>query len=347
MVTTGVSDDIPDLPGLRERWGRDLLHCPYCHGWEVRDRPLGVLGTIPGSVDHALLVRQWSDDVVFFSHTYELDEAERAALDARGIRVVHGRVAGPTRPADPARRGPLGETRRVRPAQGADRSRRDDRRVLIGVILLAAAWNVVGNLFLPGAWYVPANLAAAAALLLIARGAELSTAELGLARRDVPRGVQAGLAASLVVAVVLALAVLLPSAESFLDDEVVATDSAAMRWFRPLVRIPLGTVVVEEVLFRSVLFGLIARSRGEVAAVAATAALFGLWHVVPAWESAEGGAAAVVGAVVATVAVTTVAGVVFALLRRRSRSVVAPMLTHVATNSFAYVAVLIATSGGR
>jgi len=60
LVTTGVSDALPAIPGVRERWGRDLLHCPYCHGWEVRDQPLGVLGTHPGAVLHALLVRQWS-----------------------------------------------------------------------------------------------------------------------------------------------------------------------------------------------------------------------------------------------------------------------------------------------
>ncbi|MCB0959333.1 MAG: NAD(P)/FAD-dependent oxidoreductase [Acidimicrobiales bacterium] len=94
LVTTGVSDDIPDLPGIRERWGRDLLHCPYCHGWEVRDEPLGVLGTIPGSVQHALLIRQWSSDVTFFAHTYDLTELERRQLDARGITVVAGEVAG-------------------------------------------------------------------------------------------------------------------------------------------------------------------------------------------------------------------------------------------------------------
>lgn len=93
LVTTGASDDIPDLPGVRERWGRDLLHCPYCHGWEVRDEPLGVLGTIPGSVQHALLVRQWSADVTFFAHTYEPTDTERSQLDARGIDVVTGEVA--------------------------------------------------------------------------------------------------------------------------------------------------------------------------------------------------------------------------------------------------------------
>jgi len=93
LVASGVRDELPDIVGARERWGRDLLHCPYCHGWEVRDQPLGVLGTGPGSVEHALLVRQWSDDVVFFAHTHPVTAGERAALDARGVSVVDGVVA--------------------------------------------------------------------------------------------------------------------------------------------------------------------------------------------------------------------------------------------------------------
>jgi thioredoxin reductase len=93
LVTTGVGDELPDLPGVRERWGRDLLHCPYCHGWEVRDQALGVLGSHPGAVQHAQLVRQWSDDVVLFAHTLDLSADDERALDARGITVVRGDVA--------------------------------------------------------------------------------------------------------------------------------------------------------------------------------------------------------------------------------------------------------------
>ncbi len=92
LIATGVRDELPDIAGARGRWGRDLLHCPYCHGWEVRDQPIGVLGTRPGSVQHALLVRQWSDDVVFFVHTMELGSDERRRLEARGVQVVHGAV---------------------------------------------------------------------------------------------------------------------------------------------------------------------------------------------------------------------------------------------------------------
>jgi thioredoxin reductase len=92
LITTGLRDQVPDLPGVTERWGRDLLHCPYCHGHEVRDLPIGVLGGSPGAVQHALLLRQWSPDVVFFSHTTELDEVSRELLAARAIDVVEGTV---------------------------------------------------------------------------------------------------------------------------------------------------------------------------------------------------------------------------------------------------------------
>lgn len=93
LVTTGLRDEMPDVPGLRERWGVDVLHCPYCHGYEVRDQPLGVLGGTPQAVEHALLIRQWSEDVVYFPHTDTLDGVDQQRLAARGVRVVPGPVA--------------------------------------------------------------------------------------------------------------------------------------------------------------------------------------------------------------------------------------------------------------
>jgi thioredoxin reductase len=89
LVTTGLRDEIPDIPGVRERWGRDLLHCPYCHGWEVRDQPLGVLGGTPEAVVHAHLIREWSSDVVFFTNGATLTALQREQLVARAIGVVH------------------------------------------------------------------------------------------------------------------------------------------------------------------------------------------------------------------------------------------------------------------
>ena len=94
LVATGLVDELPDVPGLRERWGKDVLHCPYCHGWEVRDAAIGVLATGPLSVHQALLFRQWSDDLVFFAGTGPRPSPDqREQLEARGIRIVEGDVA--------------------------------------------------------------------------------------------------------------------------------------------------------------------------------------------------------------------------------------------------------------
>lgn len=95
LVTTGLVDELPDVPGLRERWGRDVVHCPYCFGWELLDAPLGVLATGPHAVEQALMWRQWSADLVLFRHTGPAPTGEqRERLAARGIPVVAGEVAG-------------------------------------------------------------------------------------------------------------------------------------------------------------------------------------------------------------------------------------------------------------
>lgn len=93
LVATGLRDELPDVPGVRERWGRDLLHCPYCHGYEVHSRPLGVIGGTPEAVAHAHLVRQWSDDVVIFTHTDSLAPDARERLLAHAVGVVEGPIA--------------------------------------------------------------------------------------------------------------------------------------------------------------------------------------------------------------------------------------------------------------
>jgi thioredoxin reductase len=94
LVTTGLVDELPDVPGLAERWGRDVLHCPYCHGWEVRDQAIGVLASGPTAVHQALLFRQWSADVTLFLHTAPAPgQAECEQLAARGITLVDGEVA--------------------------------------------------------------------------------------------------------------------------------------------------------------------------------------------------------------------------------------------------------------
>jgi thioredoxin reductase len=94
LVTTGLRDELPDIPGLADRWARDVLHCPYCHGHEVRDRQLGVLGGTAGAVRYAQIVRQWTHDLVYFTPPDMLTAAERSQLVARAIGVIEGRVEG-------------------------------------------------------------------------------------------------------------------------------------------------------------------------------------------------------------------------------------------------------------
>jgi len=93
LVATGLRDEIPDIPGLRDRWARDVLHCPYCHGHEVRDGKLAVLGGSPEAVQYALIVRQWSGDVTYLTPRESLSAGERERLAARAITLVEGDVA--------------------------------------------------------------------------------------------------------------------------------------------------------------------------------------------------------------------------------------------------------------
>nr|WP_051095141.1 NAD(P)/FAD-dependent oxidoreductase [Streptomyces sp. LaPpAH-108] len=97
VVATGLRDELPPLPGLAARFGRDVIHCPYCHGWEARDLPTGVLATSPLSAHQALMVTQWSDDVRLFLHEVpesDLADEDRRRLAAAGVEVVPGEVTG-------------------------------------------------------------------------------------------------------------------------------------------------------------------------------------------------------------------------------------------------------------
>lgn len=94
LVATGVVDELPDIEGLAERWGRDVLHCVYCHGWEVRDRTIAVLGTGPLAVHHALIFRQLSDNVTLVRHNdFPMSIDEAAQLARKNIRIIDGPVS--------------------------------------------------------------------------------------------------------------------------------------------------------------------------------------------------------------------------------------------------------------
>ncbi|SNT17954.1 NAD(P)/FAD-dependent oxidoreductase [Rhodococcoides kyotonense] len=92
LVTTGLTDELPDIDGLAERWGREVLHCPFCHGWEVREKTVGIIGS-PFAAHQALMWRQWVDDVVLFTREFAPTTEESAKLAAAGVRVVTGEIA--------------------------------------------------------------------------------------------------------------------------------------------------------------------------------------------------------------------------------------------------------------
>ncbi|CAA9555005.1 MAG: Thioredoxin reductase [uncultured Thermomicrobiales bacterium] len=88
VLATGVRDDLAGVPGLRELWGRGVYHCPYCHGWEVRDEPLAVLANGETAMHLAPLIRQWSADLVLLTDgPADLTAADRAILTGLGIPV--------------------------------------------------------------------------------------------------------------------------------------------------------------------------------------------------------------------------------------------------------------------
>lgn len=93
LIATGLVDELPEIPGVREQWGHGVLHCPYCHGWEVRDSRIGILATSPMAVHKAYLFRQWSPHVMLFAGDHELTEEDRTKLEVLDIPVVEGSIA--------------------------------------------------------------------------------------------------------------------------------------------------------------------------------------------------------------------------------------------------------------
>ena len=89
VVATGITDRLPDVPGLRELWGTRVFHCPYCHGWEVRGRSIALIGGAnpPFTVNVAKLLTKWTDRLTFFPNGLSLDDATRHLLHALGATI--------------------------------------------------------------------------------------------------------------------------------------------------------------------------------------------------------------------------------------------------------------------
>ncbi|RSV37251.1 NAD(P)/FAD-dependent oxidoreductase [Sphingomonas sp. ABOLE] len=92
VLATGVTDTLPELPGMAERWGATVLHCPYCHGYEVRDRPLGIIANHPMSAHQAALIPDWGPATFFTQGMYEPDAEQAALLARRGVSIERSPV---------------------------------------------------------------------------------------------------------------------------------------------------------------------------------------------------------------------------------------------------------------
>lgn len=217
------------------------------------------------------------------------------------------------------------------------------------LVVVLCAWNNVVVHRLPGGSgsYVAANVAATGALLAAARVDRLSWDDLGLDRQRLRAGLGWGGAWSAGVAGGYAVALAVPGLRPLLTDARVAGLDGREITHQVLVRIPVGTVLWEEVAFRGVLLAALTRLVSVRTATAVSAAVFGVWHIRPtlsalAANDLAGGPVRRAGAVVLGCLVTAAAGGLFTWLRLRSGSLLAPALLHLATNSLGVLAAVVA-----
>ena len=212
----------------------------------------------------------------------------------------------------------------------------------VGVLVLFTVARAAGWLGPPAYVWVPVGLLTAV-LALVAWTAGATRADLGLDRTAVGAGLRYGAGAFAIVLLVLIVAAVIPATNGFLHDSRAQISGGRML-YELGVSILLLTAIPEEFAFRGVLLGSALRLWGPWRASLITSALFGLWHIEPTLHTmrdnrAVAGAAASTGGqvlvVLGSVAVTFVAGLVFCWLRLRSRSLIAPVMAHFATNGLA------------
>jgi membrane protease YdiL (CAAX protease family) len=211
------------------------------------------------------------------------------------------------------------------------------------VLAVLVVANVVSNRVIPAPLYVPWNLAVAAILLVLARR-RVDDAALGLG--EWRRGAAFGAVLSVATLVVMLVALAMPVFRQLYDDRRVDDDVVNVL-YQALVRVPFGTVLLEEVAFRSVVPALAAERRGVLRGSVIASVLFGLWHVLPAWNLNEANQVAgdIFGSGVAGTALTvafgvigtTFAGLWWCWIRYRSRSILATVMAHTATNTIGYL----------
>ena len=208
------------------------------------------------------------------------------------------------------------------------------------------AYNVAISQVTSGVGYVMANTGAAALSVLAARTCGVSWADMGMCPDRLGRGIRIGLITALPAAAVVGLGAVVPATRGFFQDERARGGGTRHVLFETLVRIPLGTALPEEIIFRGALLGLFTQRHSPTAA-SMSSILFGVWHVLPTLRTlplnpvgarAHGKPKRAAGAVLAAVTSTALAGYGLAWLRSRSGSLAAPAVAHASLNGIAYLA---------
>lgn len=214
---------------------------------------------------------------------------------------------------------------------------------VLGVLVLVVYANAIANEVLSPPWYVPFNIGILVAALVIARASDTTWTSMGMRPDRLRRGLIVGGVIAAVIVVGVVVVAYVPWTREVLEDDRIARDSLGLALYHAFIRIPLGTALYEEVLFRGILFGMLARRTTALRAAMWSSFLFGIWHVLPTIDALHANPVgdivdiAPLG-VVAGVVGTFVAGLVFVWLRCYGRSIVTPILVHIATNSTAILA---------
>jgi uncharacterized protein len=209
------------------------------------------------------------------------------------------------------------------------------------------AYNVAISQVTSGIAYVMANTGAAALSVIAARTCGVSWADMGMCPDRLGRGIRIGLITALPAATVVGLGAVVPATRGFFGDERARGGGTRHVLFETLVRIPLGTALPEEVIFRGSLLGLFTQRHSPAVAASMSSILFGVWHMLPTLRTlplnpararVHGNPMRTAGAVLAAVTATTLAGYGLAWLRFRPASIAAPVVAHASLNGAAYLA---------
>ena len=216
-----------------------------------------------------------------------------------------------------------------------------------GVAGALAIHNVLVHRFLPRSFHMPLSAVTAAVALGLTKAAGATLDEVGLGSTNAEKGIKVGSAAAGAVGTGITVAMLIPVGRRYFARSAQESVRKRTIAYDTVIRIPWLTAAFEEVVFRGALFGLLERRYSTNVALAGSSAAFAAWHVLPALPGAGGiqdtwDRAQPLAAVLGSLAITGVAGLIFGGLRARSGSVIAPFLAHSATNTGGYLAAQVA-----